>query len=98
MAIELRPDPLEEHSASPEALTAIGGQGIEHSLAGIMGRCVAWTGREEQSRVVWEEWEGRTGRADVIMYSTIIASDFIFSLTCTKTFLWPGSAQTRRGA
>ena len=69
LAIGLRPDPLEEHSASPEPLTAIGGQGIEHSLAGIRGRCVDWTGREEQSRVVWEEWGGRIGRADVIIYS-----------------------------
>ena len=49
-------------SASPESLTAIGGDGMEHSLVGIRGRCVVWTGREEQSRVVWEEWEGNTVR------------------------------------
>jgi hypothetical protein len=50
LAIGLRPDPLEEHSASPEPLCAIGGHGIEHSLAGIRGRCVAWTDREEQEQ------------------------------------------------
>ena len=43
---------LEEHSASAVPLTAIGGQGMEHSLSGIRGRCVARTGREEQSKVV----------------------------------------------
>src|SRR5208282_4041103 len=80
LAIGLRPDPLEVHSASPEPLTAIGGQGIEHSLAGFRGRCVAWTGTEEQSRVVWEEWEGRTGRADVIMYSNPSLSVTSFSV------------------
>ena len=37
LAAVLRPDPLEEHSASPESLTAIGGHGMEHSLAGIRG-------------------------------------------------------------
>ena len=57
----LRPDPLEEHSASPESLTAIGGHGMEHSLAGIRGRSVAWTGMEEQVKVIGEEWERRTG-------------------------------------
>jgi len=36
------PDPLEEHSASPEPLTAIGGQGMEHSLAGVKG--AVWLG------------------------------------------------------
>ena len=37
LAAGLRPDPLEEHSDSPEPLTAIGGQGMEYYLAGIRG-------------------------------------------------------------
>ena len=45
---------------------------MEHSLAGIRGRCVAGTVRKEQSRLVEEEWEGRTVRAGGIMYSNII--------------------------
>ena len=45
----------------PNSLTAIDGHGMEHSLAGIRGRYVAGTGREEQGKVVGEEWEGRTG-------------------------------------
>ena len=34
---------------------------MEHSLAEIRGRYVAGIGREEQGKVVGEEWEGRTG-------------------------------------
>ena len=42
LAAGVRPDPLEEHSASSEPLTAISGQGMEHSLAGIRG--ALWLG------------------------------------------------------
>ena len=59
MAIGLRPDPLEEHSASPETLTAIGGQGIEHALAGIRG--AVWLGLVRKSRV---GWFGRNGKEE----------------------------------
>ena len=37
LAAWLRPDSHEEHSASSETLTAISGQGMEHSLVGIRG-------------------------------------------------------------
>ena len=41
--------------------------------------------------------ENRASERDNV-FKPIIASDFIFSLKCIKTFLWPGSAQTRRGS
>jgi len=60
LASGVRPDPLEKHSTSPESLTAVVGQGMEHSPSWNYGRCVAGTdaGREEQIMVVGEEWEG----------------------------------------
>ena len=62
LAIGLRPNPLEEHSASPEPLAAIGGQGIEHSQAGIpeLGGAV-WLGLVGKSRV---GWFGRNGKGE----------------------------------
>jgi len=59
LAAELRTDPLEEHSASPELLTAIGVQRMEHSLAEI--RCAVWLGLVGKSRV---RWLGRNGKEE----------------------------------
>jgi len=51
LAVGLRPDSLEVHSASLESLTAIGGHGMEHSLAGIRG--AVWLRLIGKSRVRW---------------------------------------------
>ena len=60
---------------------------------------MAGTGREEQGKVVGEDWEGRTGarsgRENVI--KPIIARDFIFSLNVPANVWWSGSARTRQG-
>jgi hypothetical protein len=59
LAAGLRPEPLEEHNASPESLTAIDGHGMEHSLAGI--RSAVWLGLVGQSRV---RCLGRNGKGE----------------------------------
>ena len=58
-AAGFRPDPLKEHSASPESLTAIGDHGMEHTLAGIRGPM--WLGLVGKSRV---RWLGRNGKGE----------------------------------
>ena len=49
LAAGLRPDPLDEQSASSKPLTAISGQGIEHSLAEIRG--AVWLGLVGKGRL-----------------------------------------------
>jgi hypothetical protein len=52
---------------------------------------VAGTGREEQNKVVGDEWEGRTGGAGGInVLKPIIARGFIFSIKCIKICLAAG--------
>jgi len=60
LAAGLRPEPPEEHSASPESLTAIDCHGMEHTLAGIRG--AVWLGLIGKSSVGgWGgmRWENR---------------------------------------
>ena len=51
--------------------------GMEHSLAGIRGRYVAGTGREEQGKVVGEEWKGKKGvRAGKYFQTPLLETSF----------------------
>ena len=60
LAAGIRPDSLGEHRRFSRTHTVNVGQGMDHSLATVRGHCVVWW--EEQSKVVGEDWEVRTGR------------------------------------
>ena len=94
LASGLHLHPLEEH-ASPEPLTAIGGQGMEHSLAGIKG--AVWLGLVGKSKIRWlgRNGKGEQGCGRENVFKPTIVSDIIFSLTFTNNFWRPGSARTR---
>ena len=82
----LRLHPLDEYSASPEPLTAIGGQGMEHSLAGIKGTLWLGLGGKEQSKVVGDEWKRGWGERAGKCIQTDHCQKLQFQLKCTKKF------------